>query len=452
VFRRILVANRGEIALRVIRAAKGLGIEAVAVFSEADRGAPWLAEADDAVCVGPARADRSYLDAGAILQAAEQTGCQAIHPGYGFLAENAVFAARAEQQGITFIGPGPSAMRRMGDKVEAKRTLGAAGIPTIPGSADVLPGIEAARAEAAGIGYPVLLKAAAGGGGRGMRRCSDERELVRGFGEASLEAEKAFGNGGLYLEKYLEGGRHVEFQVLCDAFGNGIHLGERECSVQRHHQKLIEESPSPVMDGATRASLGTRVARAVAALGYRNAGTVEFLRSGDGSLFFMEMNARLQVEHPVTEMNTGVDLVAEQIRVAALHPLRLRQEDVVFAGHAIEFRINAEDPANGFRPDPGTIVSFEPPSLSGPGLRVRWDSAVRAGYKIPPNYDSIVGKLIVHAPDRRRAIEAGKAALASLRIGGVRTTIPLHLAILEHPDFVRGEYDVQFLERSGLVS
>ncbi len=450
-FRRILVANRGEIALRVIRAAKGLGIETVAVFSEADRGAPWLEAADETVCIGPARADRSYLDASAILQAAEQTACQAIHPGYGFLAENAVFAARAEQQGITFIGPGPSAMRRMGDKVEAKRTLAAAGVPTIPGSADVLPDVDAARIEAGRIGYPVLLKAAAGGGGRGMRRCADERDLARGFDEASLEAEKAFGDGGLYLERYLEGGRHVEFQVLCDAFGHGIHLGERECSVQRHHQKLIEESPSPVVDASTRSSLGSRVARAVASLGYRNAGTVEFLRSADGSLYFMEVNARLQVEHPVTEMNTGVDLVTEQIRIAALHPLRLRQEDVSISGHAIEFRINAEDPSNGFRPDPGTISAFEPPKLAGAGLAVRWDSAVRAGYRIPPNYDSIVGKLIVHAPDRRRAIEAGSAALGSLRIEGVRTTIPLHLAILEHPDFVRGEYDVQFLEHSRLA-
>jgi acetyl-CoA carboxylase biotin carboxylase subunit len=451
VFRRILVANRGEIALRVIRAAKGLGIETVAVFSEADRDGPWLAEADATVCIGPARADRSYLDAGSILQAAEQTGCQAVHPGYGFLAENAVFAARAEQQGITFIGPGPAAIRRVGDKVEAKRTLAAAGVPTIPGSDGVLTGLEDARSEAARIGYPVLLKAVAGGGGRGMRLCAGEGDLDRAFGEAALEAEKAFGNGGLYLEKYIDGGRHVEFQVLCDAFGKGIHLGERECSIQRHHQKLLEESPSPVMDAPTRVSIGERVAHAVASLGYRNAGTVEFLRAADGSLFFMEMNARLQVEHPVTEMVTGVDLVVEQIRLAALHPLRLRQEDVTFAGHAIELRINAEDPANGFRPDPGTIIAFEPPTAAGPGTRVRWDSAVRQGYRIPPNYDSMVGKLIVHAADRPRAIEAAKIALASLRIEGVRTTIPLHRAILEHPEFARGGYDVQFLERSGLT-
>jgi acetyl-CoA carboxylase biotin carboxylase subunit len=451
VFRRILVANRGEIALRVIRAAKGLGIGTVAVFSEADRGAPWLAEADEAVCIGPARADRSYLDAGSILQAAEQTGCQAVHPGYGFLAENAVFAARAEQQGITFIGPGPAAIRKVGDKVEAKRTLAAAGVPTIPGSAGVLEGLEATRSEAARIGYPVLLKAVAGGGGRGMRLCAGERDLERAFGEAALEAEKAFGDGGLYLEKYIDGGRHVEFQVLCDAFGHGIHLGERECSIQRHHQKLIEESPSPVLDAATRLATGENVARAVSSIGYRNAGTVEFLRAADGSMYFMEMNARLQVEHPVTEMVTGIDLVAEQIRVAALEPLRLRQQDVTFAGHAIEFRINAEDPANGFRPDPGTITAFEPPAASGAGVRVRWDSAVREGYRIPPNYDSMVGKLIVHAADRPRAIEAAKAALATLRIEGVHTTVSLHLRILEHPDFARGAYDVQFLERTGLA-
>jgi acetyl-CoA carboxylase, biotin carboxylase subunit len=451
VFRRILVANRGEIALRLIRAAKGLGIGTVAVFSEADRGAPWLDEADEAVCLGPARADRSYLDAGAILQAAEQTGCQAVHPGYGFLAENAIFAARAEQQGITFIGPGPAATRKVGDKVEAKRTMAAAGVPTIPGSAGVLAGQDEARAEAARIGYPVLLKAVAGGGGRGMRLCGGEGELNRAFGEASLEAEKAFGDGGLYLEKFIEGGRHVEFQVLCDAFGHGIHLGERECSIQRHHQKLIEESPSPILDAATRQRTGESVARAVASIGYRNAGTVEFLRAADGSLYFMEMNARLQVEHPVTEMITGIDLVAEQIRVAASEPLRLRQQDVTFAGHAIELRINAEDPANGFRPDPGTISAFVPPSASRAGVSVRWDSAVRSGYRIPPNYDSMVGKLIVHAADRPSAILGAKEALATLRIDGVRTTVPLHLKILAHPEFVRGAYDVQFLERTGLA-
>ncbi len=280
---------------------------------------------------------------------------------------------------------------------------------------------------------------------------TSEQDLDRAFAEASLEAEKAFGNAGLYLEKYIEGGRHIEFQILCDAFGRGVHLGERECSVQRHHQKLIEESPSPVVDAETRRVVGARAASATAAVGYRGAGTVEFLRDRDGSMYFMEMNARLQVEHPVTEMVTGVDLVEEQFRIAALHPLRLRQEEIAPSGHAIEFRINAEDPANGFRPDPGTITAFAPPAEGKAGVRVRWDSAVREGYRIPPHYDSMVGKLIVHAHDRPAAVAAGRAALASLRIEGVRTTVPLHRAILERPEFVKGEYDVQFLERSGIL-
>lgn len=451
-FRRILVANRGEIALRVIRACRKLEIETVAVYSEGDRGAPWLAEADVTVCIGPSRADRSYLNAGAILQAAEQTESQAVHPGYGFLAENPLFAARAEQQGIAFIGPGPDAMRRMGDKIAAKRTMASAGLPTIPGSLGIVADLDEARREAAAVGYPVLLKATAGGGGKGMRRCRNERELERGFAEATLEAEKAFANPGLYLEKLLEGGRHVEFQILCDAFGGSVHLGERECSIQRHHQKLIEESPSVVVDGATRRGMGERVARAAASFGYRNAGTVEFLRAPDGSLYFMEMNTRLQVEHPVTEMITSVDLVAEQIRIAALRPLTLRQEAIEACGHAIEFRINAEDPDARFRPDPGTVTTFAPAVVDLPGVTVRWDSAVAPGYRIPPHYDSLVGKLIVHGPDRAGAIAGSRRALESLEIGGIRTTAPLHRRILDHPDFVRGDYDVGFLARSGLLS
>ncbi len=450
-FRRILVANRGEIALRVMRACRDLGVETVAVFSEADRGAPWLSRADRAVCIGPARADRSYLDAGAILQAAEQTDCQAIHPGYGFLAENALFAARAEQQGITFIGPGSGAIRRMGDKVEAKRTMAAAGLPTIPGTDGVLPDLDAALRAAAAIGYPVLLKATAGGGGRGMRVCDGEEDLPRAFAEASLEAGKAFGNAGLYLEKLIVGGRHVEFQVLCDAFGGAIHLGERECSVQRNHQKLVEESPSPVIDEATRRTMGEKVARAAAGFGYVNAGTVEFLRDRDGALYFMEINTRLQVEHPVTEMVTGIDIVAEQIRIAALHPLSVRQEGIRLEGHAVELRINAEDPGDRFRPDPGTIVSLDGPSDGAGPIRVRWDSALVAGYRIPSQYDSLVGKLIVHGPDRSAALDGAAAALRSLRIEGVATTIPLHARVLGHPAFRRGEYDVGFLEDSGLV-
>jgi len=446
-----LVANRGEIALRVIRACNDLDIETVAVHSEADRGAPWLEHATRSVCLGPARAGASYLDADAILQAAEQFDCQAVHPGYGFLSENAVFSARCEQQGVTFVGPGADAIRRMGDKAEAKRTMASQGLPTIPGSLDILTGVDQALELAEEIGYPVLLKATAGGGGRGMRRCTDSTTLKQGFAEASLEAEKAFGNAGLYIEKYLEGGRHIEFQILCDAMGHGVHFGERECSIQRQHQKLIEESPSPVIDAETRRGLGERVARAAAAIGYRNAGTVEFLRSPEGDLYFMEMNTRLQVEHPVTEMVTGVDLVREQLRVAARHPLDPSLDGIEPNGHAIELRINAEDPSAGFRPDPGEISVFEPPRVDLEGAGVRWDSAIRAGYRIPPHYDSMIGKLIVHGGDRGVALEAARQALDSIRIEGVATTVALHRKILDDPSFIRGEYDVNFLTANSLV-
>jgi acetyl-CoA carboxylase biotin carboxylase subunit len=452
VFRKILIANRGEIAQRILRACRGLRIETVAIYSEGDHAGPWLDEADARVCVGPARAEGSYLNADAILQAAEQHDCQAIHPGYGFLAENAIFSARCEQQGVTFIGPGPGAIQRMGDKAEAKRTMAASGVPTIPGALDILPDAREAVRRAEEIGYPVILKATAGGGGRGMRRCEGRKDLERAFGEATLEAEKAFGNPGLYVEKYLEGGRHIELQILCDVFGDGIHLGERECSIQRHHQKLIEESPSPVVEPEMRSSLGERVARAVAGFGYVNAGTVEFLRAPDGRFYFMEMNTRLQVEHPVTEMITGVDIVEEQIRIAARCPLRLRQEEIRFDGHAIEFRINAEDPEAEFRPDPGEIASLDLPRGSKDGVSVRWDSAVRAGYRIPPHYDSMIGKLIVHAPDRPKALAGARDALDALRIGGVKTTRGLHRRIVDDPAFVRGEYDVNFLMRSGLLA
>jgi acetyl-CoA carboxylase biotin carboxylase subunit len=451
VFRRVLIANRGEIALRIVRGCRALGVESVVVFSEADRGAPWLAEADHTICIGPARADGSYLNGTRVLQAAEQLDCQAVHPGYGFLAENAEFAARCEQQGLTFVGPKASAIRRMGDKAEAKRTMGALGLTTIPGSDGVLSGLEEARHEARKAGYPVLLKAVAGGGGKGMRHCSSEGELATAFAEASLEAEKAFGNAALYLEKRIAGGRHVEFQVLCDAFGNGIHLGERECSIQRKHQKLIEEAPSPVMDATTREELGTRVAGAAARSGYRNAGTIEFLRDSDGQFYFMEMNTRLQVEHPVTEMITGVDLVAEQLRIAANVPLALAQQDVTSSGHAIEFRINAEDPDQGFRPDAGVITGFELPSITGGDRTLRWDSAICEGYRIPAHYDSMIGKLIVHGPDRGSAIAAAREALAGLRIEGVKTTLALHQRILDDPGFQSGEYDVDHLPSSGLL-
>jgi acetyl-CoA carboxylase biotin carboxylase subunit len=452
VFRRLLVANRGEIAARILRACRDLSIETVAVYSEADRGAPWLEGATLSVCVGPAKASASYLDQDAVLQAAEQTEARAIHPGYGFLSENAVFAARCAHQGIAFIGPGPAAIRRMGDKLEAKRTMAAAGVPTIPGSLDALESAEHAASLARDTGYPVLLKAAAGGGGKGMRRCDGARALARAFSEATLEAEHAFGDPRLYLEAYLEGGRHIEFQVLADASGRAIHLGERECSVQRHHQKLLEEAGSPVITERERAELGAKAAAAAASFGYVSAGTLEFLRTADGRLVFMEMNTRLQVEHPVTEMVTGVDIVREQIAIAANRPLSRTQEEIVLRGHAIELRINAEDPDAGFAPDPGTITAVTIPASPGGGVTIRWDGGIAPGWRVPPHYDSMVGKLVVHAPDRRAAIEAARAALAALTIEGIKTTIPLHRRILEDPDFVAGTYDVSFLERKALAA
>ncbi|HEY3174720.1 MAG TPA: acetyl-CoA carboxylase biotin carboxylase subunit [Candidatus Polarisedimenticolia bacterium] len=443
-FRRILVANRGEIAARVLRACREMGIETVAIHSTADAGSPHLRLADRTVCIGPAQAARSYLDMDAILQAADQTDCQAIHPGYGFLAENALFAARCSAQRVTFIGPPERLIRLMGDKVEARRTMKGAGVPTIPGSDGVVTGAREAARAAAEVGYPVFLKALAGGGGKGMRRCEDEASLERAFAQAANEAEKAFGNGALYLEKAIIGGRHIEFQILGDAWGRVVHLGERECSVQRHHQKLVEESPSPAIDEATRRAVGARVASALAALGYRNAGTVEFLRDTAGHLHFMEMNTRLQVEHPVTESVTGIDIVKEQIRIAANEPLRLRQEEIRMTGHAIELRINAEDPDDEFKPSPGRVTRFEVP----PGVRV--DSHIGAGdagYRIPPYYDSLIAKLIVHGPDRAGAIAAARRALDAVRIEGIKTTVPLHRRILEHPGFVEGDYDVTILDK-----
>jgi acetyl-CoA carboxylase biotin carboxylase subunit len=448
----VLIANRGEIALRVARSCRQLDVQSVIIYSEADRGAPWLEHADQTVCVGGARAAGSYLNADAVLQAAEQTECQAVHPGYGFLAENAVFSARCEQQGLTFIGPSAAAIRRMGDKFEAKRTMARAGLPIIPGSDTMLDTVEQARRQADEIGYPVLLKAVAGGGGKGMRTCADAAALAQAFSEARLEAEKAFGNPMLYLEKFIDEARHVEFQILVDNFGGSVHLGERECSIQRKHQKLLEEAPSPVVDDATRERLGESVAQAVARFGYRNAGTVEFLRDPAGNFFFMEMNTRLQVEHPVTEMVTGVDLVAQQLKLAANEPLELDQADLRLQGHAIEFRINAEDPDNDFRPDPGVIRAVDIPPGKLDGLTVRWDSAIEAGYRIPPYYDSMVGKLIVHGARRAETLGGAAGALASLKLDGVRTTIPLHLRLLEDGNFRDGRYDINYLARSGLLT
>ena len=441
-FRRILVANRGEIAARILRTCDALGIETVVVHSDADRGAPWLEQACATVCLGPGRPSESYLRASAVLQAAEQTDCQALHPGYGFLAENGVFAARCEQQGLTFIGPGAAAIRRMGDKARAKRTMAEHGLPTIPGSAGILEDVEHARRVAADVGYPVFLKATAGGGGKGMRRCDDPGGLESAFAEAALEARNAFGDASLYLERLINGGRHIEFQVLCDAYGNAVHLGERDCSIQRNHQKLIEESPSPGLAADDRTRIGEVVARALAASGYVNAGTVEFLQDSGGSLYFMEVNARLQVEHPVTEMISGVDLVEQQIRIAANQALPFTQDDLRLAGHAIEFRINAEDVDAGFRPDPGVISGFSAPNgVAG----VRWDSAVCEGYRIPPWYDSMIGKLIVHADTRKLALEHAGRALGSLAIEGVKTTVGLHRRILDDTAFREGRYDLNRL-------
>jgi acetyl-CoA carboxylase biotin carboxylase subunit len=441
-FRSILIANRGEIALRVIRACKEMGIRSVAVHSEADRNSPHLGEADKAVCIGGSRSSESYLNIEALIQAAIQNDCQALHPGYGFLAENALFSAMCAQSKVTFIGPPPQAVRLMGDKARARETMKRLGLDPIPGSEGTLTDVDHAAKLAAGIGFPVLLKATAGGGGKGMRIVREAGDLKHAYGEASLEAEKAFGNPSLYMEKYITSGRHIEFQILADVFGSAVYLGERECSVQRSHQKLVEESPSPVITPELRREFGTKVARAAAAIGYANAGTVEFLRDEDGKLYFMEVNARLQVEHPVTEMVTGFDIVKEQLRIAANCPLSISQEDVKLRGHAIETRINAEDPARDFKPDPGTLTAFEPPKMDS----IRVDTHIRPGYTIPPFYDSLICKLIAHGSDRREAIDNAIKALRSFKIEGVKTTIPIHIEILSTPQFRAGDYNTQLVQ------
>ena len=440
-FRRLLIANRGEVAVRVARAARELSIAPYGVASTADLGATWLDALDGHVCVGGPAPRESYLRAEALLQAALSQDCSALHPGWGFLAEDPRFAALCEQHGVSFVGAPAAVMERMALKWPAKRAMRAAGLEPIPGSEGLLADAgEAARAAAA-VGYPVILKADAGGGGRGMRRCADVAELGESFVIASAEALAAFGNGALYLERCLEGARHVEVQLLVDRFGDALHLGERECSIQRKHQKLIEESPSPALSPAERASLGRRAAEAAAGIGYVGAGTIEFLRAADGSTFFMEMNTRLQVEHPVSEMVTGVDIVQEQLRLAANERLGRRQEDVATRGHAIECRINAEDPAAGFQPSPGRLAAFEFATDVGPG-RVRVDTHLSRGDEVPPHYDSLIAKVIAWGETRDQAIETLLAALAGARIEGVTTTIPLHLAVLDSPEFRRGEYDV----------
>ena len=440
-FRSVLIANRGEIALRVIRACKELGIETVVVYSEADRNSPHLEHADKTACIGGSRSVESYLNMEALLQAAIQNDCQALHPGYGFLAENPIFSALCVQSKVTFIGPPPHAIRLMGNKAKARETMKVLGLEPIPGSEGELKDVEHAVEVASEISYPVLLKASAGGGGKGMRVVEEAEDLEHAYNEASLEAEKAFGNPALYLEKYITRGRHIEFQIIADGFGNAIHLGERECSIQRNHQKLLEESPSPVIDEELRLLHGKKVAEAVATIGYVNAGTVEFLRDENGHLYFMEMNTRLQVEHPVTEMVTGFDIVKEQIRIAANCPLGIHQEEVKLKGHAIEVRINAEDPDRDFKPDPGTVTIFEPPNLES----VRLDTHIKPGYTIPPFYDSLICKLIGRGEDRKKAIETVREALEKFKIEGVRTTIPLHIDILSTDEFRNGAYNTSFL-------
>ncbi len=441
-FRKILIANRGEIALRVIRACRELGIRTVAVFSEADRESLHVRFADEEVCIGPPSARESYLNIPRIIAAAEITGADAIHPGYGFLAENAEFSEICEASEITFIGPTPQQIRLMGDKAAARRTMKEVGVPIVPGT-DAISDPEEALAAARGIGFPVLIKAAAGGGGKGMRVAKDESDFVAAFGMARAEAANAFGDETVYVEKYLARPRHIEFQILGDAHGRVIHLGERDCSIQRRHQKLVEEAPSPALSPELRREMGDAAVRGAKAIEYVGAGTIEMLLNDDDSFYFMEMNTRIQVEHPVTEMCTGFDLLKEQIRAAAGLPLSIPEGPVELRGHAIEVRINAEDPSRNFAPSPGTVHTFHLPG--GPGVRV--DTHVYAGYRVPPFYDSLLGKLIVHAPTRDEAIARMRRALSETVIEGVHTTIPFLAEVMRDPNFVSGDVDTKYLER-----
>ena len=440
-FRKVLVANRGEIALRVMRACRELGIATVAVYSEADATALHVRYADEARCIGPAVATRSYLNIEALIQAARETGAEAVHPGYGFLAENAAFARACREAGLVFIGPSPEAIELMGDKAAARTLAREAGVPVVPGTPDKV-STEEALAAAEEIGFPLMVKAAAGGGGRGIRVVERREELAGAVAIAAQEAQAAFGDGALYLERYLSRPRHVEVQVLGDEHGNVLHLFERECSIQRRRQKLLEEAPSPALTPDLRERICAAAVRLARAAGYTSAGTLEFLLDQEGQFYFLEMNTRIQVEHPVTELVTGVDLVKEQIRVAAGEPLRWRQEELELRGHAIEFRINAEDPEMGFFPSPGVVEALELPG--GPGVRV--DHALYAGYEIPPYYDSLVAKLIVWGADREEALARGRRALDELRIEGIETTASFHRRLLDDPDVIAAAYHVQFLD------
>jgi len=440
-FRKVLIANRGEIALRVHRACQEMGIQTVAVHSTADNTAMHVRLADESVCIGPPAARDSYLNVAAILSAAAITGAEAVHPGYGFLSENASFAEMVEAHGLAFIGPSPEHIRMMGDKIAAKDAMRRLGVPLVPGSPGELASLEEARSVAEEIRYPVLIKAAAGGGGRGMKVARSADELEEAWRVARTEAKAAFGNDAVYMEKYLDRPRHIEMQVLADSHGSVVHFGERDCSLQRRHQKLVEEAGSPVLSAADREALGITVTQALRQLGYRNAGTLEFLWQ-DGQFAFIEMNTRLQVEHPVTEMLCNVDLVKEQVRIAAGEKLGYTQQDIRFSGHAIECRITAEDP-DTFAPSPGRVDMYHAPG----GLGVRVDSALYSGYVVPPHYDSLVAKLVVHGATRPEAIARLKRALAEMVVSGIRTTLPLHQRIVADAEFQAGDYTIHWLER-----
>jgi acetyl-CoA carboxylase biotin carboxylase subunit len=442
-FSKILIANRGEIALRIIRACRELGVQAAVVYSTADRDAAYLKLADQAICIGDAPPAESYLNIPRIISAAEIADVQAIHPGYGFLAENDHFAEVCRSCKIEFIGPPVSAMAAVGDKVACKKLAKKASVPTVPGSNGAVDNEKVALKVAAEIGYPVIIKAAAGGGGRGMRVAHNDVSLRAGLKQAQAEAENAFKDSTVYIEKYVEFGRHVEVQIIADMHGNYVHLWERDCSMQRRHQKLVEESPSPALRGDTRQKMCEAAVRLVKAAGYVNAGTVEFLVDAKQNFYLLEVNARIQVEHPVTEAVTGIDLIKEQIRIASGSPLSFKQKEVVQTGHAIECRINAEDPEKNFAPSPGLITELRLPG--GPGVRL--DTHVYAGYRIPPNYDSMVGKLIVHRPTRALAIAVMKRALSEFHVAPIKTTIPLQLQIMDNPNFRSGDVDTGFVER-----
>ncbi len=440
-FEKVLVANRGEIALRIHRACKEMGIRTVAVHSTADADAMHVRLADEAVCIGPAQARESYLNIPAILSAATITGADAIHPGYGFLSENADFASMVEEHGFTFIGPSPDHIRMMGDKIAAKRAALETGIPVVPGSDGAVETVDEAMHIAHDIGFPVLIKAAAGGGGRGMKVAETRADLKNAWQVARTEAMSSFGNEEVYIEKYLSRPRHIEVQILADLHGNVVHLGERDCSLQRRHQKVLEEAPSPALNWSQRNEIGHVAAEAIRKLGYRSVGTIEFLYE-NGGFYFIEMNTRLQVEHPVTEMICGLDLVREMVRVASGAPLGYTQDNLRFSGHAIECRINAEDP-DTFQPSPGRVGDYHPPG----GLGVRVDSAIYSGYAIPPYYDSMIGKLIVHGANRNECLMRLRRCLEEYVIDGIKSTIPLHQRLVANPDFVNGDYDIHWLEK-----